>query len=62
VDCSGVLNAVDALYVLRHVASIPGDPPCIARGDADCDGQIDATDALRILRHVAGISSLSAGC
>jgi hypothetical protein len=62
VDCSGALNAVDALYVLRHVVGLPGDPVCMARGDTGCDGEIDATDALRILRHVAGIASLAASC
>ncbi len=63
-DCSGSINAVDALHVLRRVAAFPSEPPCIAAGDTNCDGQIDATDALRILRATAGIESLdgNAGC
>jgi hypothetical protein len=62
VDCSGDLNSVDALRILRHVVELGADPACIVRGDTNCDGNIDATDALRVLRNVAGISSLTASC
>lgn len=58
VDCDGDVDAVDALGVLRHVATLTGGPACIASGDTDCGGTIAATDALRILRHVAGLQPL----
>jgi len=62
VDCSGDLDSVDALRILRHVVELGADPACMVRGDTNCDGVIDATDALRVLRNVAGISSLTASC
>jgi Tol biopolymer transport system component len=66
VDCDGDADAVDALKVLRHVASLPvspspGCPEMESQvaghpfGDVDCDGDVDAVDALRILRYVAGL-------
>lgn len=55
VDCSGGVDALDALHVLRHAAGFPGDTPCIIAGDVNCDGYIDALDALAILRYVAGL-------
>jgi hypothetical protein len=58
-DCSGSINSVDALHVLRKVAGFSGEPACIAQGDTNCDGDIDATDALRILRDTAGIAPLN---
>jgi len=71
VDCSGEVNAVDALKVLRHVVGleVSQTEPCpdigstvtvdgVPRkwGDVDGDGDVDAVDALKILRHVAGLS------
>jgi Tol biopolymer transport system component len=66
VDCDRDVDAVDALKVLRHVASLPlpPSPGCPEMesevtghpfGDVDCDGDVDAVDALRILRYVAGL-------
>lgn len=78
VDCNGLVDSVDALKVLRRVASLPvsqepGCPglgtPAVAGagerlvGDVDCDGDVDAIDALKILRHVAGLPvSQQPGC
>jgi len=66
VDCDGDADAVDALKVLRHVASLsvsqnPGCPEVESQaaghpfGDVDCDDDVDAVDALKILRHVASL-------
>jgi len=55
VDCSTVVNAVDSLLILRRVAGIEPEPPCIDLGDVDCDQALDAVDALNILRYVADL-------
>jgi len=66
VDCDGDSDAVDALKVLRHVASLPVSPgpgcPAVESqvaghpfGDVDCDDDVDAVDALKVLRYVAGL-------
>ncbi len=66
VDCSGGVNSVDALKVLRHVASLSvtqnepcddintGGPPL--QGDVDCSNAVNSVDALKVLRHVASLS------
>ena len=62
-DCTGAVNAVDALFVLRYAAVLQPFAACIQASDVECDGDIDAVDALTILRHVAGLASLtSSGC
>lgn len=62
VDCSGAVDAVDALQVLRQVAGLPTAAPCMSQvGDVDCGGDINAVDALLILRSVAGFGGLP-GC
>lgn len=55
VDCNGVVDAVDALFVLRFVANIQPPAMCIDVGDVQCDADKDAADALQILRFVAGL-------
>ena len=55
VDCDVGVDAVDALFILREVAQIPPEPPCLELGDVDCDLALDAVDALGVLRYVAGI-------
>lgn len=72
VDCSGAVDAVDALKVLRRVADLPTEPaqgcPEIGTGspvwgDVDCSGMADSVDALKVLRHVAGLPvDLPDGC
>ncbi|HET9476394.1 MAG TPA: ethylbenzene dehydrogenase-related protein, partial [Dehalococcoidia bacterium] len=67
VDCSGgAVSAVDALKILRNVASLPvtQTEPCAdigtmappLQGDVDCNGLVTAVDALKVLRKVAGLS------
>ncbi|HET8944066.1 MAG TPA: hypothetical protein VFO59_04730, partial [Dehalococcoidia bacterium] len=62
-DCSGIVNAVDALKVLRFVAGF-GPSSCILETDVDCNGLVNAVDALKILRFVAGLppTGLPEGC
>lgn len=65
VDCSGSVNAVDSLKVLRYVAglSVAQTEPCPdigteapIWGDVDCSGAVNSVDALKLLRYVAGLS------
>ena len=53
-DCSGVLEAADALHILRHSAGLPDLAGCVPlNANVDCASGIFATDALRVLRYVA---------
>ena len=62
-DCSGGVNALDALQVLRDSADLPTTAGCLADGDTNCDGVLNSIDALRIMRHAAGLSvSYPPGC
>lgn len=49
-DCSGHVNAVDALWPLRQMADAPPVPECIEAGDVDCDSGINEGDVTAILR------------
>ncbi|MCH8200629.1 MAG: hypothetical protein IIB85_01765 [Chloroflexi bacterium] len=77
-DCSGEVNPIDSLKVLRSDAGLPvsqtGDCPVIGSNvtvdgtarlwnDVDCGGAVNPIDSLKTLRHDAGLSvSQSAGC
>jgi hypothetical protein len=67
VNCSGGVDAVDALQLLRHTVHLPvsqqepcpdiGDTVSVDGtprlwGDVDGDGEVNAVDALKILRYV----------
>lgn len=54
-DCSGAIDAVDALAVLREVAALPTTAGCLAHADVNCSGARDAVDAMIILRFTAGL-------
>ncbi|MBO4385261.1 MAG: leucine-rich repeat protein [Clostridia bacterium] len=55
-DGDGVIEAEDALLVLRIVLSLmEADDECAARCDMNGDGVVDAVDALIILRKALGI-------
>lgn len=65
VDCTGAVNSVDALKLLRYVAglSVSQQPGCAPVGtgdplqdDVDCNNLVNAVDALKILRYVAGLT------
>lgn len=64
VDCSGGVNSVDALMILRSVAGLPVTADCLGfAGDVNCDGSINSVDALGILRYVAALPlNLPGGC
>jgi hypothetical protein len=80
VDCNGPINgvnAIDALKVMRHSASLPvaQNEPCAdigaliggeqVQGDVDCSNPhaVNSIDALKILRAVSGLNvALPAGC
>jgi hypothetical protein len=70
VDCTGDIDSVDALKLLRQGASLPvaQSIPCIPIstavtdgsatmpfGDLDCSGAVNAVDALKTLRFNAGL-------
>jgi hypothetical protein len=67
VDCSGAVNSIDALKILRHNASlqVSQTEPCTDlgqstgsrdQGDVDCNNAVNAIDALKVLRGVAGLA------
>jgi hypothetical protein len=65
VDCSGSVNSVDALKVLRFSADLSvaqkepctniNDLPAVRWGDVDCSGGVNSVDALKVLRHSAAL-------
>ena len=77
-DCSGEVNPIDSLKVLRSDAGLPvsqtGDCPVIGSNvtvdgtarlwnDVDCSGAVNPVDSLKTLRHDAGLSvSQAEGC
>jgi hypothetical protein len=61
VNCSGTLNSVDALGVLRKSAGLPA-PACSGNGDMNCNGVQNAIDALLILRVSAGLMPQPTAC
>ena len=76
VNCSGGINSVDALLILRSNAglAVSQSEPCPdigvdtlpngeLQGDVDCGASVNAVDALKLLRFVAGLPvSQNASC
>ena len=61
-NCSGEVDTVDALAILRHSAGLSA-AACEHLADVQCDGDIDAIDALQVLRWGAALSvSQQPGC
>lgn len=69
VNCSGGINSVDALLVLRSNTglSVTQTEPCInigvgplpnngLQGDVDCSNSVSSVDALKLLRYSAALS------
>jgi hypothetical protein len=65
VDCSGSVDSIDALKMLRHNAalSVAQNDPCPGVGglnpkfgDIDCSDAVSSIDALKLLRHNAALS------
>jgi len=62
VDCSNVVNSIDALKILRKVASLSVAAPVgcpfltnLLAGDVDCSTATNSIDALKVLRHNASL-------
>jgi hypothetical protein len=61
-DCSGSVNPVDGLVILRQDSG-SAEAPCAELADVQCDGDIDPIDALQLLRFDAGLSvTQNPGC
>ncbi|MCH8064227.1 MAG: PQQ-dependent sugar dehydrogenase [Chloroflexi bacterium] len=54
-DCSGLVNSIDAAFVLQLVAGLIGTVPCPLAADTNGSGEIDAIDATLILQIDAGL-------
>lgn len=53
--CDGLVNAVDALFILQVDARLLGALPCPRNADVNRDGRTDSLDALAILQYEAGL-------
>lgn len=61
-DCSGSVNPVDSLVILRQDGGL-ADAPCGEVADVQCDGDVDPIDSLQILRWDGGLAvSQEDGC
>lgn len=69
VDCSGAVDPVDALTLLRFAAGLPvsqakgcaeigSQAGLVVFGDIDCDSDVDTVDGLVLLRFAAGLGEL----
>ena len=54
-DCSGLVNSIDAAFVLQLVARLIGAVPCPLAADTNGSGEIDAIDATLILQIGTGL-------
>lgn len=54
VDCSGFVNALDALGVISWASGSWPVVPCIGLGYVTCDSVLDAADAIAILEYAIG--------
>ena len=55
VNCDGVVNPIDALFILQFAAGLIGALPCQENADVNEDGTINTIDASLILQFVAGL-------
>lgn len=64
VNCSGSVDPVDALLILRSAAGLPASADCMATsGDVNCSGAVDPVDSLLVLRFAAGLPvQIPPGC
>ena len=60
--CDGLINAVDALFILQFFAALLANLPCEQNADVNGSGVVDVIDAALILQFDAGfIDTLAAG-
>jgi Tol biopolymer transport system component len=57
VNCDGMVNAIDAAFLLQLLAGLVGNLPCPQNADVNEDGQTNAVDAALILQYTAGLIS-----
>jgi subtilisin family serine protease len=63
VNCSGTVDAHDALGIILFLAFVEPVADCISEGSVNCDGVLDMNDALDILRYAGDLPlGLPAGC
>ena len=55
VDCNGVVNAIDAAFILQFIAGLIDELPCPENADANQDGSVNTIDAALILQFSAGL-------
>jgi len=58
VNCDGLVNAIDALFVLQFIAGLLPAFPCPDAADVDGSGAVTAIDAALILQAAAGLITL----
>ena len=54
-DCSGDVDAVDAIYILQYEAHILDEIPCHDNADVNKDDEINSIDAILVLQMQAGL-------
>ena len=55
VNCDGVVNAIDAAFILQFVAGLIMELPCPENADVNQDGSTNTIDAALILQFSAGL-------
>ena len=55
VNCDGVVNAIDAAFILQFVAGLIDELPCPENADVNQDGSVNTIDAALILQFGAGL-------
>ena len=55
VNCDGLVNSIDAAFVLQFVAALLGSLPCPDAADTNGNGDVNSIDAALILQFTAGL-------
>ena len=56
VDCNGVVDMHDAMYLAKHLLDTPGFTEIIAEAaDVDGDGGVTSHDAMYLAKHLIGV-------
>ena len=54
-NCDGIVNSIDAAFVLQFTAGLLGSLPCQDAADVNGDGEVTSIDAALILQFTAGL-------